>query len=87
MQPRCCASKQDSTAARCKNLCSSLQSETPRHCRPVYGLIFLFKWRQEADARVSVPESHYSGKVFFAQQVISNACATQVRPTPLKCPA
>ena len=48
----------------------------------MYGLIFLFKWRKEEDERTSVPESDYHGKVFFAQQVISNACATQVLHPP-----
>lgn len=41
---------------------------------PVYGLVFLFKWQKEEDSRV--PETDYPG-VFFASQVVQNACATQ----------
>lgn len=41
--------------------------------KPVYGLIFLFKWRPEPPSTAS---QDCEG-VFFAKQVITNACATQ----------
>lgn len=41
-----------------------------------YGLIFLFKWRQEDDNRPQLDSSNIPD-LFFARQMITNACATQ----------
>jgi ubiquitin carboxyl-terminal hydrolase L5 len=41
----------------------------------IFGLVFLFKWQQEADPRPTVDAADHG--IFFAQQVIQNACATQ----------
>ncbi|VDK46088.1 unnamed protein product [Anisakis simplex] len=53
----------------------SLDKEQFTELKPVYGLIFLFKWRagDEPSGELALDNS----KVYFAQQVIQNACATQ----------
>lgn len=43
----------------------------------VFGLVFLFKWKKEADAAERPTVEAADHGIFFAQQVIQNACATQ----------
>lgn len=40
-----------------------------------YGLIFLFKWRSEIDSRHVLDP--FESPVYFARQMVPNACATQ----------
>jgi ubiquitin carboxyl-terminal hydrolase L5 len=54
----------------------SLDEETFQQNAPIYGLIFLFKYKSENDPRPTIPSEH-EPKLFFAKQVISDACATQ----------
>lgn len=45
--------------------------------RTVHGLIFLFKWVKDDEPAGSVVSDSRLDNIFFAKQVIQNACATQ----------
>ncbi|XP_041986631.1 ubiquitin carboxyl-terminal hydrolase isozyme L5 [Aricia agestis] len=45
--------------------------------RPVHGLIFLFKYLQQDEPPLPVVKDKLLEKIYFAKQVINNACATQ----------
>ncbi|KAG0169664.1 ubiquitin carboxyl-terminal hydrolase [Apophysomyces sp. BC1034] len=55
----------------------SLDDSTMEELKPAYGLIFLFKW-QSSESSMAMPVDHGpTDHIFFANQVINNACATQ----------
>jgi len=55
----------------------SLDSENFENLKPVHGLIFLFKWSPGEEPAGSVVQDSRLDRIFFAKQVITNACATQ----------
>jgi len=55
----------------------SLDADDFESIKPVHGLIFLFKWFQGDEPAGTVVQDSRLDKIFFARQVINNACATQ----------
>jgi len=55
----------------------SLDDESFRELEPIHGLIFLFKWQADDEPAGSIVRDERLEKIFFAKQVINNACATQ----------
>ncbi|XP_023028153.1 ubiquitin carboxy-terminal hydrolase L5 [Leptinotarsa decemlineata] len=55
----------------------SLDGEQFEKLKPIHGLIFLFKWTKDDDISGSLVQDSRLDKIFFARQVIENACATQ----------
>ncbi|KAI8761392.1 ubiquitin carboxyl-terminal hydrolase isozyme L5 [Biomphalaria glabrata] len=55
----------------------SLDPESFESLKPVHGLIFLFKWSPNQEPDDSIVQDSRLQKIFFASQVINNACATQ----------
>ncbi len=51
------------------------------HCfvsiRPIHGLIFLYKWKPGEEPQGSIVQDSRLRDIYFAKQVINNACATQ----------
>jgi len=55
----------------------SLDGEQFNNIKPVHGLIFLFKWAKDDEPCGSIVQDNRLDRMFFARQVIENACATQ----------
>uniref|UniRef100_A0A1B0BC56 Ubiquitin carboxyl-terminal hydrolase n=1 Tax=Glossina palpalis gambiensis TaxID=67801 RepID=A0A1B0BC56_9MUSC len=55
----------------------SLNEESFKNLEPIHGLIFLFKWVQDDEPSGTIVRDNRLEKIFFAKQVINNACATQ----------
>lgn len=55
----------------------SLDADSFKNLEPIHGLIFLFKWVQDDEPAGSIVQDSRLDKIFFAKQVINNACATQ----------
>ncbi|XP_026730911.1 LOW QUALITY PROTEIN: ubiquitin carboxyl-terminal hydrolase isozyme L5-like [Trichoplusia ni] len=55
----------------------SIEDSIFESLRPVHGLIFLFKYLQHEEPSGPVVTDNRLDKIYFASQVINNACATQ----------
>ena len=56
-----------------------LEPDISKPLGKIFGLIFLFKWdgKKETQSQGTVVADHEQPDLFFARQVINNACGTQ----------
>ena len=56
-----------------------LEPDISKPLGKIFGLIFLFKWdgKKETQSQGKVVPDHEQPDLFFARQVINNACGTQ----------
>lgn len=54
-----------------------LNEQNFQSMHPIYGLIFLFKWQKADDSKADIVRDSRLERLFFAKQMINNACATQ----------
>jgi len=55
----------------------SMDAEQFKNIEPIHGLVFLFKWVKDDEPAGAVVQDSRLENIFFAKQVINNACATQ----------
>ncbi|CAF2370569.1 unnamed protein product [Rotaria sp. Silwood2] len=55
----------------------SLDDDSLQQMTPCHGLIFLFKWQETDASNDNMVKDSRLDEIFFAKQVITNACATQ----------
>lgn len=54
-----------------------LSEQNFENLHPIYGMIFLFKWQKADDSKADIVRDSRLERLFFAKQMINNACATQ----------
>lgn len=56
-----------------------IDKDTLRNIKPAYGLVFLFQWSksEQKDSRPVLKPEECPPELFFANQTVTNACATQ----------
>ncbi|XP_064396173.1 ubiquitin carboxyl-terminal hydrolase isozyme L5-like [Halichondria panicea] len=55
----------------------SLDDDSFEQLKPIHGLIFLYKWKPGEEPQGSIVQDSRLRDIYFAKQVINNACATQ----------
>ena len=64
-----CTGLSESTLVKMPHCCTAQMLSFFIYCRPVHGLIFLFKWVPDTESDGTVVQDSRLEKIFFAKQV------------------